>query len=91
MWAVVPTADAITAFSALVNYERQIVPLVRGELGRWRARAATIPDPILRAAALSALREKGQNVEVIGRLRDPGTAGRSSRGAAGDGGTAGRD
>ncbi len=50
--------------SALLTYERQIVPLVRGELGRWQVRAATIPDPLLRAAALSALDEKGQNVEA---------------------------
>ena len=64
MWAVVPTADAITVFSALLTYERQIVPLVRGELGRWQARAVTIPDPVLRAAALSALHEKGQNAEA---------------------------
>ncbi len=61
---MVPAADAIAVFSALVTYERQIVPLVRGELGRWEARAATIPDPDLRAAALSALREKGQNAEA---------------------------
>ena len=64
MGAVVPAADAIAVFSALLTYERQIVPLVRGELERWQARAATIPDPILRAAALSALREKGQNAEA---------------------------
>jgi tetraprenyl-beta-curcumene synthase len=61
---VVSAADAIAVFLALVIYERQIVPLVRGELGRWQDRAATIPDPVLRAAALSALREKGQNAEA---------------------------
>jgi tetraprenyl-beta-curcumene synthase len=64
MRAMVSIADAIAVFLALVTYERQIVPLVRGELGRWQARAATIPDPVLRAAALSALREKGQNAEA---------------------------
>jgi tetraprenyl-beta-curcumene synthase len=62
--AVVSAADAIAVFSALLSYERQIVPLVRGELWRWQARAATIPDPVLRAAALSALHEKGQNAEA---------------------------
>ncbi len=51
-------------FWALVTYERQIVPLVHSELGRWQTRAAAIPDPVLRAAALSALHEKGQNVEA---------------------------
>jgi tetraprenyl-beta-curcumene synthase len=62
--AVVSAADTIAVFLALVTYERQIVPFVRSELGRLQARAATIPDPVLRAAALSALREKGQNAEA---------------------------
>jgi tetraprenyl-beta-curcumene synthase len=59
-----PTTDVATAFSALITYERKIVPLVRAELRRWEARAATIPDPLLRAAALSALRDKAQNAEA---------------------------
>ena len=57
-------ANATTAVSALITYERQILPLVRGELERWKARAVAIPDPVLRAAALSALREKGRNAEA---------------------------
>jgi tetraprenyl-beta-curcumene synthase len=61
---VLSAADAIAVFLALVTYERQIVPHVGGELGRWQARAATIPDPVLRAAALSALHEKGRNAEA---------------------------
>ena len=51
-------------FSALIIYERRILPMARGELERWQARAMTIPDPALRAAALSALRERGRNVEA---------------------------
>ena len=50
--------------SALITYERRILPMARGELERWQARAMTIPDPALRAAALSALRERGRNVEA---------------------------
>jgi tetraprenyl-beta-curcumene synthase len=61
---VVSASDAIAGVSALLTYERQIVPLVRRELGRWQIRAGTIPDPVLRAAALSALQEKDQNVEA---------------------------
>jgi tetraprenyl-beta-curcumene synthase len=57
-------ANAIAVGAALATYERQIVPLVRRELERWRASAATIPDSTLRTAALSALREKGRNVEA---------------------------
>src|SRR3954466_11159949 len=54
----------IAAVSALVTYERQIVPVERAELKGWRARAVTIPDATLRAAAVSALDEKGRNAEA---------------------------
>jgi tetraprenyl-beta-curcumene synthase len=57
-------ANATAVVSALITYERQILPYVRGELDRWRARATTIPDPALREKALMALREKGRNVEA---------------------------
>ena len=57
-------ANATTAVSALITYERQILPLVRGELDRWRERALAIPDPLLRAAAVNSLRDKGRNVEA---------------------------
>ena len=50
--------------SALVAYERRILPLVREELERWEAFAVAMPDPVLRAAALSGLREKRRNVEA---------------------------
>lgn len=50
--------------SALIAYQRRILPLVRSELEGWNASAATIPDPVLRGAALSALREKSRNVEA---------------------------
>lgn len=50
--------------SALVAYERRIRPSVQAELKRWEASAVAIPDPVLRAAALSGLREKGRNAEA---------------------------
>jgi tetraprenyl-beta-curcumene synthase len=50
--------------SALVAYERRILPLVHGELKRWETFAVAIPDPALRATALSGLREKGRNAEA---------------------------
>jgi tetraprenyl-beta-curcumene synthase len=56
--------DAIAGVSALIVYERQILPFVRSELERWNGCAATIPDQVLREAALSALRDKGRNVEA---------------------------
>jgi tetraprenyl-beta-curcumene synthase len=57
-------ADSMAVASALVAYERRILPLVRGELKRWEAIAVAIPDPALRAAALSGLREKARNPEA---------------------------
>ncbi len=57
-------ANAATLVSSLVAYEREILPIMRGELDRWRIRALTIPDPLLRAAALSALQAKGRNPEA---------------------------
>jgi tetraprenyl-beta-curcumene synthase len=57
-------ADAIAVISALIAYERRILPFARRELESWNACAATIPDPVLRAAALAALREKGRNAEA---------------------------
>ena len=50
--------------SALIAYERRVLPFARRELESWNASAATIPDPVLRAAALAALREKGRNAEA---------------------------
>lgn len=61
-------ADLIAVVSALVVYERRILPLVRGELKRWEACAIGIPDPVLRAAALSALQGKGRNAEATAVL-----------------------
>jgi tetraprenyl-beta-curcumene synthase len=60
----VSAANAIAVFEALVVYERQIVPLVRSELRRWEAQAEAVPDPVLRAAAVSSLKEKGRNAEA---------------------------
>jgi tetraprenyl-beta-curcumene synthase len=52
----------MAALSALLSYQRWIVPRVDAELADWQSRAARIPDQTLRAAALSALAEKSQNV-----------------------------
>jgi tetraprenyl-beta-curcumene synthase len=57
-------ANAATVVSSLIAYEREILPLVRGELDRWRLRALTIPDPLLRAGALSALQANSRNPEA---------------------------
>jgi tetraprenyl-beta-curcumene synthase len=52
---------AVTAFG---TYRAVVVPPTRRLIASWRQRAATIPDPGLRAAALSALDEKRANVEA---------------------------
>jgi tetraprenyl-beta-curcumene synthase len=57
-------ANAATVVSSLIAYRREVLPQVRGELDRWRLRALTIPDPLLRAAALSALQAKSRNPEA---------------------------
>jgi len=56
--------DGIAVVSALATYRREVVPRVRGELRRWEEAAGSIPDQALREAALSALRQKGLNVEA---------------------------
>jgi len=56
--------DGIAVISALAIYRREVVPRVRDELQGWEARAGVIPDPALREAALSALREKRPNAEA---------------------------
>lgn len=57
-------ANATAVISALITYERKILPPVRADLERWSALALAIPDPVLRETALSALREKHRNVEA---------------------------
>ncbi len=54
--------------SALGVYRGAVVPAVRRQLHRWERLAARIPDPILRAHALTALREKGRNAEATAVL-----------------------
>jgi tetraprenyl-beta-curcumene synthase len=51
---------------ALANarYWSTVAPLVRAELARWRARAAAIPDPALRALALAKLDGERFNAEA---------------------------
>ena len=50
--------------AALGTYQARVLPQARRELGRWRADAAAIPDPVLRTHALAAIDEKGLNVEA---------------------------
>lgn len=59
-----PGKDAIAVPLALGVYLSRIVPAVRRELGRWRAEANSISDPLLRGQALGALEGKGLNVEA---------------------------
>lgn len=61
---MIAPGDAASVLAALLLYERRILPPARGELRRWQGRAEAIPDPALREAALSALREKGRNAEA---------------------------
>lgn len=62
--SVATVVDGIEVASSLLAYRRTVLPTVRARLGRWEAAAAAIPDPVLREAALSSLREKGINVEA---------------------------
>ena len=55
--------EAIAVARALAVYRSAVLPRVRSELRRWREVAATIPQPVLRAQALTAL-EKSANVEA---------------------------
>ncbi len=62
--SVATVRDGIEVAADLLAYRRTVLPTVRAGLGRWEAAAAAIPDPVLREAALSSLREKGLNVEA---------------------------
>jgi tetraprenyl-beta-curcumene synthase len=55
------TAAAFAAAGA--RYWSSAWPLAQGEIGQWRRRAAAIPDPILRSAALQNLDREGGNLE----------------------------
>lgn len=48
---------------AASRYWLDIFPRARGELRRWQAHAAAIPDPTLRHLALTTLLEEGRNLE----------------------------
>lgn len=48
----------------LALFAVSIVPRVRAQLRAWERVAQTIPDPTLRAAALSSLRDKASNAEA---------------------------
>jgi tetraprenyl-beta-curcumene synthase len=51
---------SVAAFACAGNsYWTSVFPRVCQELGRWRARALAIPDPVLRGIALQALAKRG--------------------------------
>jgi tetraprenyl-beta-curcumene synthase len=56
----------VGAFGALGVYASAVLPRIDQERKRWAARAAQIPDPVLREQALDALREKSENVDATG-------------------------
>lgn len=56
--------DGVAVVRALGIYRGRVVPQVRRELSRWREVAAAVPDPVSRGQALSAIDEKGLNVEA---------------------------
>ncbi len=60
-----PAREAAAVLATLAVYEGTVMPRVRHELAAWRAVGAAIPDPVLRAAAVSALTEKAANVEAV--------------------------
>jgi len=59
-----PGRDVVAVPVALGIYRVRVVPQVRRELAAWREVAAAIPDPAERVTALSAIDEKGLNVEA---------------------------
>jgi tetraprenyl-beta-curcumene synthase len=52
------------AVAAFGTYRATVLPPTRRLIASWRRRADAIPDPALRAAALSALDDKRANVEA---------------------------
>ncbi|HTR73999.1 MAG TPA: DUF2600 family protein [Solirubrobacterales bacterium] len=54
------------AFGALGAYRSSVLPVIRRERDRRLARAALIPDPVLRDQAFAAVREKSANVDATG-------------------------
>ena len=51
-----------------VRYWSRVAPLARSEMERWRQRARTIEDPVLRALAVAKLDEEGFNAEAAAML-----------------------
>jgi tetraprenyl-beta-curcumene synthase len=56
--------EGIAVARALTVYRGAVLARVRDELRRWREVAQAIPQPVLRAQALTALDEKSVNVEA---------------------------
>ncbi len=59
---------ALALALANARYWPTVAPVVRRELERWRGRAQAIPDPELRALALSKLSGERFNAEVAATL-----------------------
>jgi tetraprenyl-beta-curcumene synthase len=56
--------DTATVGASLARYWLGILPLVRRELRHWERRAQAIPDPTLRAQAVTTLRDERLNAEA---------------------------
>lgn len=62
MFAAAKEVAAVLA--ALATYQGRVLPQVRRELAAWRERAAALADAGMREIALTAIDEKGTNVEA---------------------------
>jgi tetraprenyl-beta-curcumene synthase len=60
--------QVMITLATLARYRAAVLPVVDRELDLWSARAATIPDPVLRECATGALTEKRGNVEATAAL-----------------------
>ena len=52
-------AEGASFCSTVASYLVSVLPLVTRELSHWRARALSIPDPVLRESAVEALSKRG--------------------------------
>jgi tetraprenyl-beta-curcumene synthase len=62
------TRSGVALMLANVRYWSTVAPIVRAQLARWERHAHAIPDPDLRALALSKLRDERFNAEVAATL-----------------------
>jgi tetraprenyl-beta-curcumene synthase len=78
----VTAREGLEVLATLAVYEARVRPAARDQLRRWLQQAGGIPDPDLRRAAVSALRDKAANAEataVLATLAPRRTRGRVLR------------